>query len=100
MPVTWSEVTKNMLLLLLVLQVQRAKTFVERGAEEVEKAQIIQKNTRRWKMWCFIVLAIIVVIVGVVVAVVVINNARNAQQLAQAAYSGRRLLKLMLLPEQ
>jgi len=80
--------------------VQRSKTYVERGTEELVTAKTIQKNTRKWKLWCFIVLAIIIVIVGVVVAVVVMNKAKKAQQLAQAANSGRRLLKLMLLPEQ
>jgi t-SNARE complex subunit (syntaxin) len=84
----------------MALQVERAKTFVDRGTEHITVAKEKQKNTRKWKMWCCIVLTLILIIVGVVVGVTVARNIRAAQAATQGATSGRRLLRLVMLPEQ
>lgn len=86
--------------LCLLPQVQRSRSFAEQAKEDIYEAHIKQKNTRKWQLWCCIVLTLILVIVAAVVAVEVVKMRNRARAAEQAANSGRRLLQLMLMPEQ
>jgi t-SNARE complex subunit (syntaxin) len=82
----------------MILQVERAATFVAQGTKHIGDAIDDQKKKRKRMMWCCIVLTVILIIVRAVVGAVVARNIRAAQAATQGVIGGRRLLGLTVLP--
>lgn len=53
-------------------QVGRAHSFVSRGAEQLQTARKLQKNTRKW--YCIGIIILLIVILVIVLPIVLKNN--------------------------